>query len=136
MSAESKQDRVAHWQKRVEEAPDSAAAHFNLGLAHTERGRMMNAEKAYRRAVELDPDLVQAWVNLGGALLMKWDFQGSLEAIHLGLLPTVLLVELLHPVRDAGEEIFRCFQFVDRVLQLDDDLELVTHDLVFPSRIR
>ena len=80
MSEESKQDRVARWQKRVEEAPDSAAAHYNLGLAHTERGRMMSAESAYRRAVELDPDLVQAWVNLGGALLMKWDFQGSLEA--------------------------------------------------------
>lgn len=76
----SRQDRVAHWQKRVEEAPGSAAAHFNLGLAHTERGRMLAAEKAYRRAVELDPDLVQGWVNLGGALLMKWDFRGCLEA--------------------------------------------------------
>jgi tetratricopeptide (TPR) repeat protein len=41
---------------------------------------MIAAEKAYRRALELDPDLVQAWVNLGGALLMKWDFQGCLEA--------------------------------------------------------
>lgn len=80
MSDESRQDRVARWQRRVEEAPDSAAAHFNLGLAHTERGRMLDAEKAYRRAVELDPELVQAWVNLGGALLMKWDFQGCLEA--------------------------------------------------------
>ena len=80
MSEETKQDRVARWEKRVEEAPESAPAHFNLGLAHTERGRMMAAEKAYRRAVELDPDLVQAWVNLGGALLMKWDFQGCLEA--------------------------------------------------------
>jgi tetratricopeptide (TPR) repeat protein len=80
MPEESRQDRVARWQKRVEEAPSSAAAHFNLGLAHTERGRMLAAEKAYRRAVELDPDLVQAWVNLGGALLMKWDFQGCLEA--------------------------------------------------------
>jgi tetratricopeptide (TPR) repeat protein len=78
--SETREDRVARWQKRVEEAPDSAAAHFNLGLAHTERGRMVAAEKAYRRALELDPDLVQAWVNLGGALLMKWDFQGCLEA--------------------------------------------------------
>ena len=32
------------------------------------------------RVHELDPDLVQAWVNLGGALLMKWDFKGCLEA--------------------------------------------------------
>jgi tetratricopeptide (TPR) repeat protein len=38
------------------------------------------AEESYRRALELDPDLVEAWVNLGGALLMKWDFKGALEA--------------------------------------------------------
>ena len=28
----------------------------------------------------LDPDLVEAWVNLGGTLLLKWDFAGSAEA--------------------------------------------------------
>lgn len=80
MNVESSQDRVARCQERVQEAPDSAAAHYNLGLAQTDRGRVIAAEKAYRRAVELDPDLVPAWVNLGGTLLMKWDFQGCLEA--------------------------------------------------------
>jgi superkiller protein 3 len=73
-------ERLARCQARVEEAPGSAAAHFNLGLAHTEIGRVDRAAAAYRKALEIDPDLLQAWVNLGGALLLKWDFRGCLEA--------------------------------------------------------
>ena len=124
MSAESKQDRVARWQKRVEEAPGSAPAHFNLGLAHTERGRMMEAEKAYRRAVELDPDLVQAWVNLGGALLMKWDFQGSLEANQEAVRRKDDLAEAHYNMGQAylylknADELVRCNR---RVLELEED---------------
>jgi tetratricopeptide (TPR) repeat protein len=55
-------------------------AHYNLGLAYTQQGLMTSAEKAYRKALDLDPDLIEAWVNLGGTLLLKWDFKGSLEA--------------------------------------------------------
>jgi tetratricopeptide (TPR) repeat protein len=123
MSAESKQDRVARWQKRVEEAPGSAAAHYNLGLALTERGRMMAAEKAYRRAVELDPGLVQAWVNLGGALLMKWDFQGSLEANQEAVRLEDDLVEAHYNMGQAylylknAEQLVRCNR---RVLELNE----------------
>jgi tetratricopeptide (TPR) repeat protein len=124
MSAESRQDRVARWQKRVEEAPDSAAAHFNLGLAHTQRGRMMAAEKAYRRAVELDPGLAQAWVNLGGALLMKWDFQGCLEANQEAVRLEDDLVEAHYNMGQAylylknAEQLVRCNR---RVLELDEN---------------
>jgi protein O-GlcNAc transferase len=124
MSAESRQDRVARWQERVEEAPDSAAAHYNLGLAHTERGRMMAAEKAYRRAVELDPDLVQAWVNLGGALLMKWDFQGCLEANREAVRRKDDLVEAHYNMGQAylylkdAEQLVGCNR---RVLELEEN---------------
>ena len=122
MNAESREDRVARWQKRVEETPDSAAAHFNLGLAHTERGRMNHAEKAYRRALELDPGLVQAWVNLGGALLMKWDFQGCLEANQEALSRQEDLLVAHYNMGQAylylkdAEQLVRCNR---RVLELD-----------------
>ena len=122
MNVETRQDRVARWQQRVEEAPDSAAAYFNLGLAHTERGRVMAAEKAYRRAVDLDPDLVQAWVNLGGALLMKWDFQGCLEANKEAVRRQEDLVVAHFNMGQAylylnrPEELVRCNR---RVLELD-----------------
>jgi len=73
-------ERIAHWSKVAEDKPDSAGARFNLGLAYTALGRQQQAEEAYREAVELDPGLSQAWVNLGGMLLLKWDFKGALEA--------------------------------------------------------
>jgi len=80
MSAESPQSRVERCLNEVEARRDSPTAHFNLGLAYTQQGRMSSAEKAYRKALELDPDLVEAWVNLGGTLLLKWDFKGCKEA--------------------------------------------------------
>jgi len=73
-------ERIEHWERKVEEEPDSAAAHYNLGLAYTAMGRMTSAEKAYRRAVELDPEFVEAWVNLAGTLLLQWRFEECLEA--------------------------------------------------------
>jgi tetratricopeptide (TPR) repeat protein len=72
--------RIDEYRQRVERHPDSAAAHFNLGLAYMRRGLADRAERHYRKAVELKPDLVEAWVNLGGVLLLKWDFNGSMAA--------------------------------------------------------
>jgi tetratricopeptide (TPR) repeat protein len=76
----SGESAVKRCEQLSQERPESAAAQFNLGLAYTRKGRAERAEKAYRKAVELDPDLVEAWVNLGGVLLLRWDFQGCLEA--------------------------------------------------------
>ena len=73
-------ERLDELKRRAEERPDSAAAHYNLGLALGRRGLVDRAEKAYRRALELNPDLVEAWVNLGGVRLLRWDFRGCLEA--------------------------------------------------------
>jgi tetratricopeptide (TPR) repeat protein len=80
MKDESAAQRLDRCLKRAEENPGSAAAQFNLGLAYTRLGKVNQAENAYRKALEIDPDLVEAWVNLGGALLLKWDFKGALEA--------------------------------------------------------
>ena len=72
--------RVDRWRDEAARKPDSAVAHFNLGLAYTELGRMSSAESAYRRALELAPDMVEGWINLGGVLLLQWRFEAALEA--------------------------------------------------------
>lgn len=124
MTAKGHDDRLAHWRQRVEETPDSAAAHFNLGLALTERSRITKAEAEYRRALELDPDLVQAWVNLGGVLLMKWDFEGCLEANQEAirrrddLLMAHFNMGQAHLYLKDAEQLVRCNR---RVLELDPD---------------
>lgn len=80
MKNEGAAEQLNRCLKRAEESPDSAVAHFNLGLAYTRLGKVNSSEASYRKALELDPDLIEAWVNLGGALLIKWDFKGALEA--------------------------------------------------------
>ena len=80
MQAEGQKHRLERCQRAVDEAPDRAANHYNLGLALTVSGRVRQAETAYQKAVALDPELVQAWVNLGGVRMMRWDFDGCLEA--------------------------------------------------------
>jgi tetratricopeptide (TPR) repeat protein len=80
MTNESANDQLKRCLEKVEENPESAVAHFNLGLAYTQKGRMNSAEDSYRKALEIDPGLIEAWVNLGGALLLKWDFEGARDA--------------------------------------------------------
>jgi tetratricopeptide (TPR) repeat protein len=80
MAAETTENQIERCRRQVELHPDSAKAHFNLGLAHSKRGAVVPAEESYRKALELDPDLVEAWVNLGGVRMLRWDFQGCLEA--------------------------------------------------------
>ncbi len=80
MENESQRDRLERCKREVEEHPERAAAHFNLGLAYTVSGRVKLAEESYVKALEIDPTLHQAWVNLGGVRLMRWEFQGCLEA--------------------------------------------------------
>jgi len=77
---ESRTARLKRCLKAVEDHPQSAMAHYNLGLANQKTGRFQTAEEAYSKAVELDPGLTEAWVNLGGVRLHNWDFEGCLAA--------------------------------------------------------
>jgi len=80
MENESQRHRLERCQREVEEHPERASSHYNLGLAYTVSGRVKQAEEAYLKALEVDPSMIQAWVNLGGVRLLRWEFQGCLEA--------------------------------------------------------
>jgi len=80
VKSESQRERLERCKRAVEEHPGRASAHFNLALAYSRSGRVRLAEAAYQRAVELEPTMVEAWVNLGGLRLARWDFEGCLEA--------------------------------------------------------
>src|SRR5688572_26653643 len=42
---------------------------LEYGIARRHQGRLEAASEAYRRALDLDPGMVEAWLNLGHALL-------------------------------------------------------------------
>ena len=110
--SENPRSHVERAQKQVELHPGSAKAHFNLGLAHSKRGALKPAEAAYRKALELDADLVEAWVNLGGVLMLRWDFKGSLE---VGKVADLVILDL-PDIRNLEEDPELLFGMRDRVL--------------------
>lgn len=120
----SPSERIEFWENRTKENPNSAVAFYNLGLAFSDVGKMTSAEHAYRQAVEVDPDLVQAWVNLAGVLLMQWRFEDSLEAGRKAVklrddLPLVHFnMGQVHLYQGNSEELVRCNR---RVLELEPD---------------
>ncbi|MEY3013109.1 MAG: Tetratricopeptide repeat [Pseudomonadota bacterium] len=53
----------------VERFPDRAPPHFSLARALHDLGRFDEAQQAYARAAELQPDLMMAWLHRGECLL-------------------------------------------------------------------
>lgn len=53
------------WSDTVAKAPENARAHLNLGRVLHEAGARGEAERCFRRSIELRPDSVEAHYNLG-----------------------------------------------------------------------
>jgi predicted CXXCH cytochrome family protein len=64
--------------------PEDAGAHFNLGIAYGATG---NAEEIseYKKALEIDPDLVPAYLNLGAALYNQGQYDEAIRIYQQGL---------------------------------------------------
>lgn len=76
-------DRQAELSRRreaVAKNPNSSEAHFRLGTTLVQVGFLGEGQIALERALELSSDHVEAWVNLGGARLSRWDFKGCVDA--------------------------------------------------------
>ncbi len=61
--------------------PSSAQAHDSYGKFLNASGRYGAAALQFRKAIELEPDVAVFWNNLGVALRLKRDYDGSLEAL-------------------------------------------------------
>ena len=63
----------------VASMPDSANAHYNLGLALAQRGEWDKSLDEFRAALTLKPGLLEARVNMAGILLQKGDYDGCID---------------------------------------------------------
>ena len=62
---------------------DEAVLHNRLGLIALQEDNVIEAYSEFRRAVELEPSLTSAWVNIGAMALSFRDYEAALEAFEL-----------------------------------------------------
>jgi len=75
-------DAIADARSLVELHPQrSAGDWFNLAFLLEQQDRLDEAEQAFRRALELDPELDRAWYGLGVALIRQNRFDEAVAAL-------------------------------------------------------
>jgi Tfp pilus assembly protein PilF len=87
--------------------PNDPAAEYNLGIAYGALGRGADEIHAYRRALEIEPDLIPAYQNLGAALYAAGQIERALDVYRRGLDANPLSAALYYNagviLRDRGE---------------------------------
>jgi tetratricopeptide (TPR) repeat protein len=73
--------------------PSDAGAHFNLGIAYGTTGAGDEISE-YRRALEIDPSLVPAYLNLGAALYNKGQYGNAIDVYRQGIEVNPLIASL------------------------------------------
>jgi tetratricopeptide (TPR) repeat protein len=64
--------------------PQDAGAHFNLGIAY---GAMGNPDEIaeYKKSIQIEPDSVPAYLNWGGALFAKGQYEEAIQLYRQGI---------------------------------------------------
>lgn len=68
----------------LETEPDNADVYNNMGVAYACVGDFEHAEKCYVRAIELDPELAQAYINLSDLYYKHGDLASALGTLQRG----------------------------------------------------
>ena len=69
-----------YFERALVQTPNNANAHFNVGFVCEELGRSLQAELAFKAAIQIDEKLDRAWYGLGLALVRQQRFEDSLAA--------------------------------------------------------
>jgi tetratricopeptide (TPR) repeat protein len=117
-------------QKFLNEKPDVAWAHFQLGYAYTALKRTDEARAEYERATALDPKMSEAFLNLGILLTAK-DSAAAVAPLHraVDLLPAQSRPRfLLGLAEERSGDIPAAVESYESALRLDPrDIETVIH---------
>lgn len=83
--------------------PEDAGAHYNLALAYGAMGKAEEIDE-YRRAIEIDPDLVVAYLNWGSALYEKGKYEEAIKLYREGIRVNPLYASLHYSLGLALEQ--------------------------------
>jgi protein O-mannosyl-transferase len=78
-------EALASFREGLRHRPDSASAHFYIGMILMQRGQIPSATAAFRQAIALDSKLARAHVGLGVALAHAGDFAGAKRSLEEAL---------------------------------------------------
>jgi len=70
---------VEHYKKALEREPGNAVVHYNLGMVYLHTGDLELAEGELRKASEIDPEMADAFFQLGALLLKKKNYHGAVK---------------------------------------------------------
>ncbi len=76
---------IEAWQKVLEANPRDAGAHNHFGMALFQTGRLSEAERHFRAAVNIRPGFVQARCGLGSTLAMSGNLDGAVKEFRAAL---------------------------------------------------
>lgn len=71
LMAGNEQEIINTINAQAEKDPDNENLHYYLGIAYSEMDDIEKAEASYRKALEINPDYLDANINLGGLILNK-----------------------------------------------------------------
>ena len=71
LKLDKKDEFAALMKEAILQDPNNAMLHFNVGVINQEQGNMEEAKSYYNKAIELDPNYTDAYINLGAAILER-----------------------------------------------------------------
>lgn len=72
-------DYIADLKAKLAENPDCGHHLYNLGVALLSKREFLEAETAFRDAVDKSPSIAEAYVQLGGIAMWRGDIEGCLN---------------------------------------------------------
>ena len=75
-------EAIRELQAALAQNPQFAEAWFNIGIAHQRTGNLNAAEEAYRKTLEIKPDMTVAMVNLAEVHRLKGEFDRALDLLQ------------------------------------------------------
>ncbi len=112
---------IAHLESAVEQSPEFLEAINTLGIIYYQRAEYDQAERYFRRALEINADAVEPLVNLGGVLLTQGK---SKEAVEVNQRAIEALPHDALTAAQLGFSYYLQGQYGDSIMYLDRAKEL------------
>src|SRR4051812_23626930 len=78
------QERIAQFRKMANDDPENELGHFRLGQLLMENGQFAEAEKSFRRTLELSPQFSKVYQLLGSVLLQMNRRDEAVQVLRQG----------------------------------------------------